>query len=245
VVLAAGGIETPRLLLHTGLANGSDQVGRNFMAHGATQVWGRFEQEMRSHRGYPSSIISEDFVRPDDADFVGGYLIQSLGAMPLTLATTMARGGGLWGRDLVSAISGYRFLAGVGINAECLPSEGNRLVLADETDRDGMPKARISFTTGENEKAIDRHAVRTMTAIVEAAGATETFVLPRTAHTIGTCRMGTDGDEAVVDGYGQSFDVPNLWISDNSVFPSSVIANPALAIMALSLRTADRLLDVA
>lgn len=242
LVLAAGGVETPRLLLHTGLANSSGQVGRNFMAHGATQVWGRFEQRMRSYRGYPSSIISEDFVRPQDADFAGGYLIQSLGAMPLTIATTMARGAKLWGQDLVGALSGYSHLAGVGINAECLPSDDNRLVLSDEVDQVGMPKAHISFTSGENEDAIERHAIKTMTAIVEAAGATETLVMVRTAHTIGTCRMGPDRDAAVVDADGRSFDIPNLWISDNSTFPSSVIANPALTIMALSLRTADRML---
>lgn len=240
--LCAGGVETPRLLLHTGVGNSSGQVGRNFMAHGGVQVWGRFEQEMRGYRGYPSSIISEDFVRPADADFAGGYLMQSLGVMPLTLATTLVRGAGLWGRELVDAMDGYRFMAGIGINGECLPSDGNLLELADEVDDLGIPKARITFSAGENEDAIDRHAIRTMTSIVEAAGATSTMVLPRTAHTLGTARMGTDRERAVVDPDGRSFDVPNLWICDNSVFPSSLIANPALATMALSLRTADRFL---
>ncbi|WP_236720143.1 GMC oxidoreductase [Rathayibacter sp. VKM Ac-2630] len=240
--LCAGGVETPRLLLHTGVANSSGQVGRNFLAHGATQVWGTFESEMRSYRGYPSSVISEDTVRPADADFAGGYLVQSLGVMPLTLATTLVRGGGLWGRELMDALDGYRFLAGVGINAECLPSDGNRLELTGELDEHGVPKAVISFSPGSNEDAIDRHAIRTLTAIVEAAGATSTRVLARTAHTLGTCRMGEDRDDAVVDADGRSFDVPNLWICDNSVFPSALIANPALATMALSLRTADRFL---
>jgi len=54
--------------------------------------------------------------------------------------------------------------------------------------------------------------------------------------------MGTDGDAAVVDPNGRSFDVPNLLICDNSIFPSALAANPALTIMALSLRTADRFL---
>ncbi|QHI97439.1 GMC family oxidoreductase [Xylophilus rhododendri] len=240
--LCAGGIETPRLLLHTGLANSSGQVGRNFMAHGATQVWGRFDAEMRSHRGYPSSLLTEDQLRPRDADFAGGYLIQSLGVMPVTLATTIARGAGLWGRPLVEAIEGYRFMSGVGINAECLPSDGNRLELSAECDDFGMPKAVVSFTAGANEQAIDRHATRVMRQIVEAAGASQTLVLPRTAHTIGTCRMGTDGGSAVVDADGRSFDIGNLWLCDNSVFPSAMAANPALTIMALSLRTADRFL---
>ncbi|WPB55383.1 GMC family oxidoreductase [Xylophilus sp. GOD-11R] len=243
--LCAGGVETPRLLLHTGLANSSGQVGRNFLAHGATQVWGSFDTEMRSHRGYPSSLMTEDMLRPSDADFAGGYLIQSLGVMPINMATLLARGAGLWGQALVNAVQGYRFMAGVGINAECLPSDGNRLELSDEKDAFGMPKAVIHFSPGSNEKAIDRHATDVMRRIVEAAGATRTVVLPRTAHTIGTCRMGTDRETSVVDAQGRSFDIGNLWICDNSVFPSALVANPALTIMALSLRTADVFLNTA
>jgi choline dehydrogenase-like flavoprotein len=238
--VCAGGIETPRLLLHTGLANTSGQVGRNFCAHGAVQVWGRFDTEMRAHRGYPSSLITEDTLRPDDADFVGGYLIQSLGVMPLTMMTSLTRGAGLWGRELVDAIDGYRHMSGVGINAECLPHDDNYLELSDELDTFGMPKASVRYSMQANERAIEKHAIATMTRIVEAAGARGTLVFPRTAHTIGTCRMGTDASSAVVDADGRSFDIDNLWICDNSVFPSALVANPALTIMALSLRTADR-----
>ena len=240
--MCAGGIETPRLLLHPGLANGSGQVGRNFLAHGATQVWGRFDTEMRGYRGYPSSLITEDTLRPAGADFAGGYLIQSLGVMPLALATSMARSAGLWGKALTNAIDGYRFMAGVGINAECLPSESNRLELSDELDAFGVPKAIVSFSAGANEQAIERHATQVTRQIIEASGATETMVLPRTAHTIGTCRMGTERELAVADADGRSFDIDNLWICDNSVFPSALVANPALTIMALSLRTAERFL---
>ena len=81
-----------------------------------------------------------------------------------------------------------------------------------------------------------------MRQIVQASGANETMVLPRTAHTSGTCRMGTHRETAVVDGDGRSFDIDNLWICDNSVFPSALAANPALTIMALSLRTSERFL---
>jgi choline dehydrogenase-like flavoprotein len=242
LVLSAGGVETPRLLLHTGLANASGQVGRNFMVHGATQVWGRFDSEMLSHRGYPSSLISEDFRRPANADFAGGYLMQSLGVMPLAWSTTLVRGTSLWGEPLIKMIEGYRFMAGVGINADCLPSEHNRIELSDELDAFGVPKAIASYSMGENEQAIDRHATDKMLRIVEAAGARDTIVLPRTAHTIGTCRMGTDPERSVVDPDGRSHEIDNLWICDNSVFPSALIANPALTIMALSLRTADRFL---
>ncbi len=207
VFLCGGGVETPRQLLHTGLANSSGQVGKNFMAHGAAQVWGRFDEEIRSYRGYPSSLLTEDTVRLPGVDFAGGYLIQSLGAMPATLATSLVRGAGLWGQPLVDAMDDYRFMAGVGINAECLPAAGNHLELSAEVDDFGVPKAVVRLTAGDNEKAIDRHAVGLMQEIMQAAGATKTFVVSRTAHTIGTCRMGTDRDTAVVDAEGRSFEL--------------------------------------
>lgn len=242
LVLAAGGVETPRLLLHTGIANGSGQVGRNFLAHGATQVWGRFDEPVRGHRGYPSSLITEDMMRPADADFAGGYLVQSLGVMPLTYATTLTRGGGLWGRELMQRLDQAQYMAGIGVNGDCLPSEANRLELSDETDEFGIPRARVTFTAGPNEKAMDRHATAFLLRAMEAAGARDTITLARTAHTIGTARMSTDPDDGVVDADGRSHEIPNLWICDNSVFPSALAANPALTIMALSLRTADRFL---
>ncbi len=242
VFLCAGGVETPRLLLNLGIANSSGQVGRNFMAHVATQVWGQFDADMRMNRGYPSSLISEDMMRPGDIGCAGGYLIQSLGVLPVNLATGLARGAGMWGERLQTLLRGYNNMAGIGINGECLPHENNRLTLADETDAFGHRKARIDYSYHDNEQAIDRHARRTLTDIWTAAGAKDIFAVSRSAHTIGTCRMGADGAAAVVDPDGRSFDIPNLLICDSSIFPSALAANPALTIMALSLRTADRFL---
>ena len=242
VFLCAGAVESPRLLLHSGLCNESGQIGRNFMAHVATQVWGTFDAETRPNKGYPSSLITEDMVRPADADFAGGYLVQSLGVVPMTFATQVARGRGLWGKALVEYLASYNHVAGLGINGECLPQPSNFLELSDETDASGMPKPRIQFSYGRNETAIDRHATVRMMAMWQAVGARDVWVFQRAAHTIGTCRMGTDPGHAVVDPNGRSFSIPNLWICDNSVFPSALAANPALTIMALSLRTADQFL---
>ncbi|MDJ1114752.1 GMC family oxidoreductase [Microbacterium dauci] len=242
LVLAGGGVETPRLLLHNDLANSSGQVGRNFLAHGSVQVWGRFDEQIRGYRGYPSALITEDFVRPEGAPFAGGYLLQSLGVMPLMYATLLVRGGGLWGSELMDELDAYRYSAGIGMNAECLPADRNRLELTDEVDEWGMPRASILFSAGENEKAIETHAIGTMTRILEAAGARSTRVFARTAHTLGTCRMSADPADGVVDGIGRSHDIDNLWICDNSTFPSALSANPGLTQMALGLRTADAML---
>jgi choline dehydrogenase-like flavoprotein len=82
-----------------------------------------------------------------------------------------------------------------------------------------------------------------MREIWAEAGAHDIWAFPRFAHVIGTARMGSDPETAVVNPNGECFDVPGLFIADNSTFPSALSANPALTIMALSLRTADRFLS--
>jgi choline dehydrogenase-like flavoprotein len=242
VFLCAGAVETPRLLLHTGLANASGQVGRNYMAHVATQVWGTFPEPVRKNKGFPATVISEDTLRPKDANFIGGYLVQSLGVVPVTWATAVARGRGLFGDALTRYLADYNLVAGIGINGETLPTPKNSLALSGELDDNGIPKPLIHFSHHQNERNMVDHGVKLMIEAWKAAGATDIWVNPRTAHTIGTCRMGTDSETSVVDPVGRSHQVPNLWISDNSTFPSSLAANPALTIMALALRTAEAFL---
>ncbi len=240
--LCAGAIETPRFLLVNGLANASGQVGRNFMAHTGIQVWGRFDADVRPYKGIPGALLSEDTHRPPAADFAAGYLLQAIGVMPLTYASHAARGRGLWGAALVEHMRGYNQTAGINILGDCLPYDTNYLELSDARDARGLPKPRVHFTNGENEHRLLAHAEALMRGIWAAAGGTDLWVSGRSPHTIGTCRMGADGASAVVDADGRAFDVPNLYVSDNSTFPSALAANPALTIMALALRTADRFL---
>ncbi|BCM93163.1 fructose dehydrogenase large subunit [Abditibacteriota bacterium] len=246
--LCAGAIETPRLLLLNELGNASGQVGRNFMAHTGMQLWGQFEEVVRPFKGIPGSLISEDMHRPKDADFAGGYLLQSIGVMPVTYASQLARGqralgAALWGDELREHMRAYNHTAGINILGEGLPSAGNFLEMSDETDARGLPKPRIHFSAGDNEHRLHAHARKMMGAIFDAAGVGAAWTFERFAHTLGTCRMGYDAAQSVVNPHGRSFEVPNLWVCDGSVFPSSLSANPALTIMALSLRTADHFLQ--
>ena len=243
VFLCAGAIETPRLLLINNIANSSGQVGRNFMAHVGLQVWGEFDESVRPNKGIPGALISEDMVQPESADFAGGYLLQSIGVMPVTYASQMTRAGGFWGKALREKIRAYNHVAGINMHGECLPNKNNYMELSDELDQMGLPKPRIHFTNGENEKKMIVHGEKIMRQIWSEAGAKNILPYHRKAHTIGTCRMGTSSRNAVVDPAGKSFDVPNLYVCDNSVFPGSLAANPALTIMALSLRTADLFLS--
>jgi choline dehydrogenase-like flavoprotein len=240
VVLSAGAIETPRMLLLHNLANSSGQVGRNFMAHTGVQVWGQFPESVRPNKGIPGALISEDTHRVEG--LVGGYLLQSIGVMPVTYASQYARGTGKWGQALHDHMAGYNNVAGINILGDCLPYEHNYLELSEELDVRGLPKPRVHFTFGDNEQRMTAHAEALMRQIWEAAGGQGIWAFPRAAHTIGTARMGSDPRSSVVDPYGRAHDLQNLWISDNSTFPSALAANPALTIMALSLRTADHMI---
>ena len=239
VFMCAGAVETPRLLLINELANDSGQVGRNFMAHTGLQIWGCFEDDVRPYKGIPGGLISEDTHRPTGADFAGGYLLQSIGVMPVTYASQVARGRGLWGQAGLDHMTHYNHIAGINILGECLPYDHNYLELSDELDGRGLPKPRVFFSQGDNEQRLTAHADQIMRDIWGAAGADDIWAFPRNAHIIGTCRMGNDPASSVVGPDGKAWDVPNLYIVDNSVFPSALSANPALTIMALSLRTAD------
>ena len=241
--LCGGAVETPRLLLMNELALTSGQVGRNLMAHAGMQVWGTFADEVRPNKGIPGGLISQDTHRPKDADFIGGYLLQSIGVMPVTFAGQVARGRKLWGQPLRDYMQNFNHIAGINILGDCLPHTDNFLELAEEKDARSLPKPRLHFTAQENEQRMNAHAEKIMRGIWEAAGATDIWSFQRYAHIIGTARMGKSGDDAVVDANGRAFDVHNLYISDNSTFPSALSVNPALTIMALSLRTADKFLE--
>jgi choline dehydrogenase-like flavoprotein len=162
--------------------------------------------------------------------------------MPVTYASQLARATGVFGEELRERMRHYNHVAGINMHGDCLPYEHNYLELSDELDEMNLPKPRIHFSNGENEKKMAAHAKKTMEAIWKNAGANHIWTMDRNAHTIGTCRMGSDPEKAVVDGNGKSFDIPNLYIADNSVFPSALSANPSLTIMALSYRIADAFL---
>ena len=243
VFLCAGAIETPRLLLINNMANQNGMVGKNFMAHTGVQVWGEFNEMVRPNKGIPGGLISEDTHRPVDADFACGYLLQSIGVMPVTYAAQMARATGLWGQALRDKMCVYNHVAGINMHGECLPDKNNYLELSDEKDDFGLPKPRIYFSMGDNEIKMGLHAENLMRKIWENAGAKNITVHQRMAHTIGTCKMSNNADTGVVDTECRSFEIDNLFIADNSVFPGALSANPALTIMANSLRVADLFLQ--
>ncbi len=248
VVLAGYAVETPRLLLNSacprfpdGLANHSGLVGKNLMVHSGHGVFGRMEEEVRWYKGPPSLALTEHWNYTDAGkDFHGGYVPMSQGPLPIEWANTLTARG-MWGEELRLRMADYIHACGVRIVGEVLPQERNRVTLAEEKDRFGLPVARVTFSHGDNDRRLIRHALCFQRRVLEAAGATDLFEVEDTAHLMGTCRMGTDPERSVTDADGRCWDIPNLWVCDGSLFPTGGAVNPSLTIQALACRAADRI----
>ena len=248
VILAGYSIETPRLLLASasrrfpnGLCNDFDQVGRYLMVQGAPQTAGRFQEEVRMFKGPPPEVSTEEFYETDPGEpYVRGFSIQTVSPLPITWAEhVMAQG--WWGEKFRRYMSDYVHWACLGALCEFVAHPDNRVTLADETDRNGMPVAHFSYSQGENDRKLVTAATAVMERILTAAGAEEVITIQRYAHLVGGARMAADEDHGVVDGEGRTFAVPNLYIADGSILPTQGSANPALTIMALAARISDRL----
>jgi choline dehydrogenase-like flavoprotein len=123
-----------------------------------------------------------------------------------------------------------------------LPDPDNRVTLADDVDDDGVPVARVTFSYGDNDRALISSMTEDGRRIMEAAGAGRVLVSQGTHHVLGTCRMGTDPDTSVVDPDCRAHDVANLWICDGSVLPTIGAVNPSLTIQAIATRTAHHMI---
>ena len=127
---------------------------------------------------------------------------------------------------------------------EDLPELHNTVDLDPElTDSDGIPAPRLNYTLSKNSRDQLDHAIENARKVFETAGATDIYVDPLMQqsgwHLMGTARMGNDPAGSVVDKWGQSHDVDNLFIIDGSVFVTGAAVNPTPTIQAIALRTAD------
>jgi choline dehydrogenase-like flavoprotein len=248
VAVAGYSIETPRLLLHStsnrwpdGLANDHDQVGRYVMVQGAPQVAGRFADMVHMYKAPPPEISSEDFYETDATrGFRRGFSIQTVGPQPIAWAEHVLADGH-WGHPLREYMRDYNHWFVLGVLCELLPRSGNRVTLADEADAHGMPVARLDYTQCGNDRANIAYAKGVLRRVLDAAGAEDQLAIDRYAHLVGGCRMGTDPRSSVIDSDHRAWGVDNLYIADGSVMPTQGAANPALTIMALASRLADRL----
>lgn len=253
VVVAGYAVETPRLLLNSatsrhpqGLANGSGLVGKRLMVHAGPGVWATFDEEVRWYKGPPNMAVSEHWNYHDPGqDFHGGYAFMSQGPLPRHWAQVITTQRGLWGEDLRRVMRQYNHSAGYIPVAAVDARPQNRVELADETDRFGLRIPRSTFGYSDNDKRLQQHAVDFMSEMLRVVGGRDLWVSKDTSHLMGTCRMGDDPDNSVVDADGRSWELRNLWICDGSLFVTSGSVNPSLTIQALALRMADRIAALA
>ncbi|MFK4134768.1 GMC family oxidoreductase [Pseudomonas luteola] len=254
VIVSGYAIETPRLLLNSansrypdGLANSSGLVGKNLMVHTNQAVWGTMKDEIRWYKGPPSLALCEHWNYEDHSkDFFGGYAFMSQGPLPGAWAATQTGNRGLWGKALMDEMEKYNHQVGLKIVGETIAQECNRVTLADEHDRYGLPVARVTWSMGDNDRRLVEHAIRFMSQGLEAIEAQDIWSeADNTAHLAGTARMGDSPLSSVVNADCRSWDIPNLWICDSSVFPTIGGVNPSLTIQAIACRMADRIVALA
>ena len=255
VVVACNGIGTPRILLNSnsaqfpdGLANSSGMVGKNLMFHPYASIEGRFDEPMDGAKGPHKCLMSQEFYETDSSrGFVRGFTFE------------MHRGNGPVATALRGMLSGriprgidhhaaYRKLSErvLGMVAVCedLPEEHNRVTIDHELkDSNGIPAPRITYTLSDNSNTMMAFAMERGAEVMRAAGATDVTTGGPIAHggwhNLGTARMGSDPANSVVNEWGRSHDVKNLFIIDGSIFVTSAGVNPTRTIQALALYIAE------
>jgi choline dehydrogenase-like flavoprotein len=253
VVLAAHAIETPRLLLLSanstfpnGLANSSGLVGKNFMAHPTCTVTGLFDEPLNGFKGpVMGDLLVQDWYETDgQRGFARGYTLEKFLPGPFFYASNMTN---LWGRDLKEMLRYYAQAGGWWVVGEGLPNDANTVSLDPGVkDRRGLPVAHLHHGWSDNDQRMIAHGRRKATELLEAAGAWRVQAGPvSSAHPMGTVRIGADPHTSVLNSYCQAHDIPNLFVTDTSIFPTGGGANITLTAMAVALRAAEHIIGQA
>lgn len=265
VIICANSIGTPRILLNSksatfpdGLANSSGMVGKRLMMHPFGLVMGHYEEDLESWKGPSGQLINTyEFYETDEKrGFVRGAKWGGMSAGgPLSskgfVGSEVFGDGGkvedAWGsnwHDMIEDKFGKTVLWA--IIGEDLPEEHNSVTIdKDLVDTDGIPAPKITYATSENStRMLEFHNARASESL-QAGGAKTVSVCPQMResgwHLLGSCTMGLDPKKSVVNEWGQSHDVPNLFIFDGSTFPTSAGCNPTATIMSVSHRQATHM----
>ena len=259
VVLAASALESTRILLNSrsprfpnGLGNSSGTLGHYLMDHftleGAGGFLTQFKSSRREPRGTPCGFLIAKYVnagRNRNPNFLRGYRFDGDGSQELYAHAFGLPGFGPdWRRKVREEIPYY---FGMMVQGECLPRYENFVTLDPEKkDAWGIPVLHIEASYGENEHAMAKAMRHDMLDILEAMKLENSSppgeclsVFGKNIHECGTARMGNDPKKSVVNSFGQSHDVKNVFVADGAVFVTQGCYEPTLTIMAISARAGD------
>ncbi len=235
-VLAAGAIQTPRFLLRNGLGGGP--VGEHLHIHPTSGVLARFDTEILPWHGVTQGYYVDCWER--------GFLLQTFCAPPDQYYAIVPSGGDA----ALEVLANLRYYGSGGVVVHDVDSVGSVGVHAltyalGDADRrtllDGLrTMARVYFAAGANHVVVGASGSRFITSEAELARALPDDIPAHdlalyAAHPMGTARMGPDPRDAVVDPDGRVWGWDNLWVSDASVFPTSLGVNPQVTVMAMGL----------
>ena len=251
VCVAGNVVETTRLLLLSesalfpdGLANSSGQVGKNYTRHMSNGASGIMPGPVNAHRGArQAGLVRDEHAHNPERGFAGGYLLELSGLLPSWHSEAAG-----WGVDAQSWMENFANTAGLFLVGEDPPQENNRISL-HPTDKDdlGLPIPVIEYAHHPNTKAMLRHAGARAHELYASLGATDirddTDQLGGGCHNMGVARMSADPKDGVTNRWGQAHDVPNLFVSDGSLFSTSAAPNPTLTIVALAIRQAEHIAE--
>ncbi|MGD0134907.1 MAG: GMC family oxidoreductase [Bryobacteraceae bacterium] len=258
VVLCANGAETARLLLMSkskrfpnGLANSSGLVGKYLMWDTGGLATGLFEHPLNEYKGIQVTRVIHDYYRADPKrGFYGGAGLDArFNYYPANFALQgMPPDAPKWGADYKKMLATYfTHTMTVLAHISSLPQLRNSISLdPDLKDAWGLPAMRVTFDFHLDDVKTLHWALTKQIEILDAAGAKKTWTSGSTlaentpsTHLMGTCRMGNDPKQSVVNRFNRAHDVPNLVIADGSSFVTAARQQPTATIQALSYRAAD------
>jgi len=258
VVLCANGAETPRLLLLSesnlfpqGLANASGLVGKYLMIDQSAPAQGTFAHPLNEYKSVQVTRVAHDFYDSDPKRgfFGGGGLDGRFDWYPMGYALNgMPPGASRWGAGFKASLrENFNRTMMVLAHTTTLPVASNTVSLdPDVKDAWGQPAIRVTFKGHPDDiKNLAFFRDREL-ELLDAAGARQKWAFPISdatagVHLLGTCRMGNDPKESVVDKFHRAHDVPNLFIVDGSSFVTSGRNQPTCTIQALAYRAADNI----
>ena len=262
VVLAAGALESTRILLNSqsssypqGVGNSEGVLGRYLMDHftieGAGGNISSLGSARREETGRPCGFLIPKYVNTSDQQqnhsFLRGYRFDGDGSQELyDHAFGMPELGNAFRKKVREEIPYYFAIEAQG---ECLPRADNRVTL-DHTRKDawGIPVLHIDASYGENEKAMATAIRNDITAILDEMKLShvtppkaELSIFGKNIHECGTARMGNDTKKSVVDRNCKVHDINNVFVTDGAVFATQGCYEPTLTIMAISARAGEHI----